>query len=178
MLSVIERVLLLKSMPFFQSMVVAQLHILANMCEENFFPAGTPLFSEGDPGGFLYVVVSGRVSIEQEKRKGSFVRLATIEAHSYLGESDFFDNNCRTQSAIAIQDTLALRLGREPLIALTRQYPDLGLELIKVLSARLREANERIAELTLAHPQKLHKLYDHLTGLSEPDRPQEGDTAR
>jgi translation initiation factor IF-2 len=35
---------------------------------------------QGDAGGALYVVVSGRVAIEQEKRKGSFVRLATVEA--------------------------------------------------------------------------------------------------
>jgi hypothetical protein len=32
-----------------------------------------------------------------------------------------------------------------------------------VLSARLREANDRIAELTRTHPRELHKLYDQLT---------------
>jgi CRP-like cAMP-binding protein len=96
------------------------------------------------------------------KRSSSPPRLATVEAGSYLGEADFFDNNARTNSAIAIQDTLALRLRREPLIALARQYPDLSLELINVLSVRLREANDRIADLTRAHPQKLQKLYDEL----------------
>ena len=154
----------LKDVPFFQGMTLEQLRVLANACEEEFFPAETRLFNEGDPGGVLYVIVSGRVGIEQEKRKGSFARLATVEAHSYLGEADFFENNCRTNSAIAIQDTLTLRLRREPVIALVRQYPDLSLELISALSVRLREANERIADLTRAHPQKLHKLYDQLTG--------------
>lgn len=162
MFSDIEKVIFLKEVPFFQAMTVEQLRVLASVCEEEFFPAGTRLFVEGDPGGALYVVASGRVGIEQEKRKGSFVRLATIESHSYLGETDFFDNNCRTNSAIAIQDTLTLRLRREPLIALARQYPDLSLELINVLSVRLREVNDRMAELTRAHPQKLHKLYDQL----------------
>jgi HEAT repeat protein len=162
MFSDIEKVIFLKEVPFFQAMTVEQLRVLASVCEEEFFPADTHLFVEGDPGGALYVVTSGRVGIEQEKRKGSFVRIATVEAHSYLGETDFFDNNRRTNSAIAIQDTLTLRLRREPLIALSRQYPDLSLELINVLSSRLREANDRIAELTRAHPQKLHKLYDQL----------------
>ena len=114
MLSIIERVIFLKEAPFFQGMTVEQLRVLANVCEEEFFPAETRLFDEGDPGGVLYVVVSGRVGIEQEKRKGSFARLATVEAHGYLGEADFFDDNRRTHSAIAIQDTLALRLRREP----------------------------------------------------------------
>jgi CRP-like cAMP-binding protein len=163
MLSAIERVIFLKEVPFFQGMTVDQLRILANVCEEEVFPSGAPLFNEGDPGGVLYVVVSGRVGIEQEKRKGSFARLATVEAHSYLGETDFFDNSRRSHSAIAIQDTLTLRLRREPLIALARQYPDLSLELINVLSDRLREANDRIAELTRIRPRELHKLYDQLT---------------
>jgi CRP/FNR family transcriptional regulator, cyclic AMP receptor protein len=162
MLSAIERVLFLKEVPFFQGMTVEQLRVLAEVCEEEFFSAEARLFVEGDPGGVLYVVVSGRVGIEQEKRTGSFARLATVEAGSCLGEADFFDAVPRTTSAIAIQDTLALRLRREPLIALARQHPDLSLELINVLSVRLREANDRIAELTRPRPRELHKLYDSL----------------
>jgi CRP-like cAMP-binding protein len=162
MLSAIEKIIFLKEVPFFQSMTVEQLRVLAGVCEEEFFPADTRLFNEGDAGGILFMVVSGKVGIEQEKRKGSFARLSTVEAHSYLGEADFFEDNPHTTSAIAIQDTLALKIRREPLIALARQHPDLSLELINVLSSRLREANERIAELTRAHPQKLNKLFDQL----------------
>jgi CRP-like cAMP-binding protein len=66
-----------------------------------------------------------------------------------------------------VQDTLALRLRREPLIALARQYPDLSLELINVLSARLRELNDRMADLTRTRPRALHKLYDQLDTASE-----------
>jgi CRP-like cAMP-binding protein len=172
MLSNIEKIILLKEVPFFQGMTLDQLRVLANVCEEEFFPAGTRPFNEGDPGGTLYVVVSGRVGIEQEKRKGFFARLATIEALSYFGETDFFDNNSRTNSAIAIQDTLTLRLRREPLIALARQNPELSLELINVLSLRLREANQRMAELTRVLPQGLHELYDNLAEIPENDPPE------
>lgn len=163
MLSAIEKVIFLKEVPFFQGMTVDQLRILANVCEEEYFPADTRIFSEGDPGGVLYIVVSGRVGIEQEKFKGSYARLATLDALHYFGETDFFDDSCRTNSAIAIRDTLTLRLRHEPLIALARLDPDLTLELINVLSMRLREANERIAELTRTHTEKLNKLYDQLS---------------
>ena len=175
MLSNLEKVILLKEVPFFQGMTVEQLRVLAGVCEEQFFSAGTRLFNESDPGGSLYVVVSGRVGIEQEKRKGFIARLATLEALAYFGETDFFDDNCRTNSAIAIQDTLALRLRREPLIALARQHPDLSLELINVLSLRLREANQRIGELTRVLPQQLHELYDNLAEGSEEDPPEGAD---
>ncbi len=160
LLSAIEKIIFLKEVPFFQGMTIDQLKVLANVCEEQLFEEDARIFNAGDPGGALYVVVSGRVGIEQEKRKGSFARLATIEAHSYFGEMNLFDNSPRSDAAIALQDTLTLRLRREPLIALARQYPDLSLELINVLSQRLREANDRVADLTRTRPRELHKLFD------------------
>jgi HEAT repeat protein len=160
LLSAIEKIIFLKEVPFFEGMTVDQLKVLANVCEEQLYEEDQHIFDSGDAGGALYVVISGRVAIEQEKRKGSFARIATIEAHSYFGEMNLFDNSPRSDTAIALQDTLTLRLRREPLIALARQYPDLSLELINVLSQRLREANDRVAELTRTRPRELHKLFD------------------
>jgi CRP-like cAMP-binding protein len=162
-LSTVRRITLLKEVPFCQGMTVEQLRILAAVCEEAFFPAGTRLFSENDPGGVLYVVVWGRVGIEQEKRQGSLARLTTVEARAFLGEADFFDGHPHTHAAIALQDTLTLCLRHEPLITLARQYPDLSLELINVLGERLRAASDRVAELTRTHPRALHRLFDQLT---------------
>jgi CRP-like cAMP-binding protein/HEAT repeat protein len=163
MFSVIEKIIFLKGVPFFQGMTINQLEVLANVCEEQFFAEDAPIFGQGDPGGVMYVVVSGKVGIEREaKRKGSTVRLATYGAHDYFGEMTVFDRSPRSAAAIALQDTLTLSLRREPLIALTRQYPDLSLELINVLSQRLREANEQISQLTRTRPREIHKLFDKL----------------
>jgi HEAT repeat protein len=159
-LSAVEKIIFLKEVPFFEGMTIDQLRMLADVCEEEFYAEDARIFNEGDPGGALYVVVSGRVGIESEKRKGSFARIATIEAHSYFGEITLFDNSPRTEAAIAIKDTLVLRLSREPLIALARQSPDVSLELITALSKRLGEANARIAELSRSRPRQLNKLFD------------------
>jgi CRP-like cAMP-binding protein len=160
MLSIVERIIFLKEVPFFQAMTIDQLKVLAGVCEEQLLEKEQKVFNQGEPGGALYVVVSGRVAIEQERRKGSFARLATVGAHSYFGELGLFDDSPRTTSAITLQDTLVLRLRREPLIALMRQHPDLSLKLINVLNQRLREANDRIAELAPNRPRELHKFFD------------------
>jgi CRP/FNR family transcriptional regulator len=176
MLSNLDKVILLREVPFFQKMTLEQLRILASVCEEKHFPAGSSLFVFGDPGGTLYVVISGRVGIELEKRTGFIARIATLEALSCFGETEFFDSHNRINSAIALQDTHVLCLQREPLVALTRQYPELSLELISVLATRLREANERVAELTRGLPQELQDLYDSLADLSDPDIPDQQGT--
>ncbi|HRQ22864.1 MAG TPA: Crp/Fnr family transcriptional regulator [Anaerolineales bacterium] len=159
MLSIIDRIIFLKEVPFFQGMDMDHLKALASLCEERLFEKGAYIFTDGDPGGILYVVVNGRVGIEQEKRAGSFVRISESEAYSYFGETDFFDNQPRTTAAVAIRDTLVLMLRREPVIEFAREDPNLAMELINILSERLRENNDRLAEMTRAQPRQLDKFF-------------------
>jgi CRP-like cAMP-binding protein len=144
-------------------MTVNQLEVLANVCEEELFEEDERIFDQGDPGGVLYVIVSGKVGIEREgTRKGSYVRLATLETHAYFGEMTLFDNSPRSAMAVALQDSLILSVRREPLIDLARQNPDLSLELINTLSQRLRESNDQIAKLSRTRPREIQKLFDRL----------------
>lgn len=162
-LSTIEKMMALKKVPFFQNMTIEQLTVVADVCEEMLVEEDTRIFEQDELGGALYVVVSGRVAIEREgRRRGSTVRLAEMGANSYFGEMSLFDGGPRSAAAVAIQGSLLLRLRREPLLALLRRYPDLSLELIDVLNQRLRDANERIAELSQSRPRELQKLYDKL----------------
>jgi hypothetical protein len=158
-ISLVERVIILKEISFFRSISITQLEMLAMVCEQKKYEKDTRIFKKGDPGGVLYIVVDGQVGIEQEKRIGSAL-LATIENGSYFGEMSLFDNSPRSASAIAITDCFVLELNRAPIIMLTMQNPDLALELINVLSQRIRETSDRVAETARSRPRELHKLYD------------------
>ena len=167
-LSVIERIIFLKQVTLFQSMTIEQLKVLASICEDEPVTQGSVIFNEGDPGGGVYVVVNGRVGIERAgERKGSIIRLANLEARASFGEMNMFEDSFRSASAVAIEDSLLLKLRSEPFMALIRQHPDMSLELIKVLSARLREADKQIAHLTRSTPRQLQKLYDRLEDTSD-----------
>jgi CRP-like cAMP-binding protein len=108
------------------------------------------------------------VGIERAgERKGSIIRLANLEARASFGEMNMFEDSPRSASAVAIEDSLLLKLRSEPFMALIRQHPDMSLEMIKVLSTRLREANDQIAHLTRSTPRQLQKLYDKLEGTSD-----------
>ncbi|MGB8215343.1 MAG: cyclic nucleotide-binding domain-containing protein [Anaerolineales bacterium] len=162
-LSIIERVTFLKQVSFFQYMTLDQLKALASICEEEFLQQGFCIFQEGEPGGTLYIVIEGHVAIEREgERKGSVVRLATMQAHSSFGEMNLFDNSPRSATATAVEDTRVLKLRNEPLIALMRQNPDMLVELIKVLNQRIREADDQITRLSRSRPRQLDRLYDKL----------------
>jgi CRP/FNR family cyclic AMP-dependent transcriptional regulator len=157
--SLVERVIILKEITFFHSISITQLETLAMVCEQKKYEKDARIFKKGDPGGVLYIVVDGQVGIEQEKRIGSAL-LATIENGSYFGEMSLFDESPRSASATAMKDCFVLELNRAPIIMLTMQNPDLALELINVLSQRIRETSDRIAEAARSRPRELHKLYD------------------
>jgi len=163
MLSAVEKVVFLKGVPFFQGMTVNQLKVLANVCDEELFPDNAVIFDEGSAGGKLYVIVSGKVGIERvNKATKKSARLNTLETRSYFGEATLFDNSPNTTTALALGETLTLRLRYEPLVALMQEYPELSLELIKVLSQRLRETGEQVATLSRTMSRDLHQVYDRL----------------
>jgi CRP-like cAMP-binding protein len=163
MLSVIERVIFLKEVPFFESMTIEQLRGLAGASEERTFDEDQQVFAEGDPGDALYVVIRGRVGIERSGvRPGAVVRLATLSSRQYFGEMSIFDGAPRSASAVALEPTLLLSLRRAPLLALARENPDLSLALIQVLSQRLRAANRQISARSKGRSRQLEKLYDKL----------------
>ena len=165
-LSTIERIIFLKQVAFFQNMTIDRLKALANICEEEFIPKSTTIFEEGAPGGVLYIVVNGRVAIERRgEHKGAVVRLAIMEAYSSFGEMSLFNSYPRSASVLTLEDTLVLKMNDKKLGILMRQYPDMALELIKVLSMRMRETNEQFARVNRSMSSQMHQVYDKLQGL-------------
>jgi CRP-like cAMP-binding protein len=164
MLSTIERVIFLKQVHFFEGMTIGQLRILAGVSEERTFARGEVIFEEGDTGDTLYIVVRGSVAIERSaERSESVVRLATFTSGQYFGEMSIFDEEPRSATAVSLELSLLLSLRRGPLMALIQENPDMSLELIRVLSSRLRDVNRRLAEAARGRPRVLQKVYDELS---------------
>jgi CRP-like cAMP-binding protein/HEAT repeat protein len=162
-LSVVEKAIFLKQIPFFAAMTVDQLRTLAGIVEEQHYEEGDLIFAEGEPGQALYVIVSGRVGIEREPKQGRVQRLETLTARQYFGEQTIFDGAPHENRAVAVGRVHVLSIRREPLMALIRRSPDLSLSLVTVLSQRLREADSKLAARTRVKPDQVMKLYDRLT---------------
>jgi CRP-like cAMP-binding protein len=163
MLTTIEKVIFLKEVPFFQSMSIDQLRVLASISEEQFCHENETVFKEGAYGDALYVIVNGEIAIQRQVKRGnrtSVTRLAALGPREYFAEMSIFDNESYSADAVAIKPTELLLIRQAPLVALIKHQPELALSLLKVLSLRLRRANEQLAEKTQAKPKQLIDLYD------------------
>lgn len=161
-LSLIEKVIFLKEVPFFHELSLQEISILAGISEEASYPAEHKIFSQGDNTKSLYLVVHGKVSVQQQTRTGSIVRLKTLEAKNYFAETSLFDGSPHQADIVTIEPVDILLIRQSTLFTLIRRRPDIGLSLLKALSQRLRETYAQVAQTERAKPQKLVSLYDKM----------------
>lgn len=111
------------------------------------YKTDTYIFREGDAGGDMYYILSGRVRVEKEaghlKKK-----LAELGPGDYFGEMAPLIDIPRTASVIAIEDSNIAVIDRETFCHLLVESRGVSLLLLREFSHRLKRTNESIEELT------------------------------
>jgi hypothetical protein len=138
-----ERLLALKKVPLFESLTLDQLDAVARLAEERVFQPGEVIMRQGEAGGELYLLLEGAVEVYKELGEAGRDRLRTIEAVGYFGEMAVLDDQPRSATVVARETSRLLALAGTSLKELIVQMPDIAFEILRVLSARLRSAEER-----------------------------------
>lgn len=129
----------LERVPLLQGCSADILEQLAEMTSEVEFGDGHPLVQQGQVGNGLLIIVSGGARIVAGSEE-----LARLGPGDFLGELAVIDQQPRSASAFAIGPTTCLALASWDLIALLEREPRLALNLLKQLTARLRQADDRL----------------------------------
>ena len=115
---------------------------------------GEVLFLEGDPGDGLYWIKEGVLVVLSGKLEDP--RLLTFRKKEHVvGEIALLEDIRRTASVVAISETHLKYLGKDKFQGFLSLIPGFGIDLMRMLSSRLREIKP--AEYSAG-------LYDHLTG--------------
>lgn len=140
-LSPMDRILFLRKVPIFADLPPTDLKQVASIGSEQLFSDGTVIAREGDRGDRLYVIVSGAVGIRSAGRV-----VATRSVGEFVGELALLTGEPRMATLVAVGETRCLCIGRRDLDAIIRDRPQVALEVIRVLGARLRDTT-RLAAL-------------------------------
>jgi len=95
---------------------------------------GTVLFSEGDEGDHLYVIVEGKLKLGTSSGDGRENLLSVLGPGEMFGELSLFDPGPRTATATAVTDVRLLSLGHDKVIPWVTQHPQVALDLLGRLS--------------------------------------------
>jgi CRP-like cAMP-binding protein len=110
---------------------------------------GDVLFREGDLSREMYIVQKGALEVFKTV-EGRKIVLATIERGSMAGEMSLLESLPRSASARAIGDTTLLVFEPGSFLLKIRRDPTFAFELMKHLSGRIRQTNEKLMVLVTA----------------------------
>ncbi|MEN8198655.1 MAG: Crp/Fnr family transcriptional regulator [Thermodesulfobacteriota bacterium] len=126
---------------------------------------GESVFFEGDPGNGFYMVASGKVKIFKTSLAGKEQILHIFGPREPFGEVPVFHGNPFPANAMALEKTELIFFPRRDFVELVHTMPSLVMNMLAVLSMRLRRFATQIENLSLKEVPA--RLAGYLLYLSE-----------
>lgn len=117
------------------------------------------LFAQGEPGDRLFVIIKGKLKVTVQTGGGKEAVLSILSAGEILGEMALLDGKPRSANVTAMEACELLAICREDFLAIAEARPKVLLQLMELLSSRLRATNHLLEDLHfLDFPSRLAKL--------------------
>ena len=139
----------LHTVPLFSSLDAEELQRFSELTREKFYPKGSVILFEDDPGDSLHIVRQGRVKVVLVGEDGREVILAVLGVGEHFGELSLIDDQPRSAHVIAMEDSTLLVLRRDDFRRRVDANPAVAWAMLVELSRRLRRADGKIGGLVL-----------------------------
>lgn len=111
--------------------------------------SGQVVFSAGDPGDGLYVVLEGRVKLSTITADGRELSFAHAVAGDVFGEIATLDGGPRTGDATVLSSGRGLALSRAALQELMSENAAIATAMVRFLCHRLRQTDHKLEAIAL-----------------------------
>lgn len=136
---------LLGRVPAFSALEQAHLERIAQLAVPRTFGPGETVFREGDASDTCYVVSSGHARAVRSHPDGRTITLATFGPGDIFGELALFEDERRSATVEAIEETGVVGVLGPDMRRLMAEHPQISMRLVVALGRRLREMNERLS---------------------------------
>lgn len=137
----------------FRGLAPRGLERIAAIAGEEVHDGGTLVFREGEIGDKLYFILDGKVRISRNLAGMGEEALAVLGPGDAFGEMSLIDDTPRSADAHVHEHCRLLVITREAFEDLLFIHKDLAYEIlwnfVKILSGRLREANDKMAFMSV-----------------------------
>jgi CRP/FNR family transcriptional regulator, cyclic AMP receptor protein len=129
---------LIGHIPLFRAVPPYRLRSIAHAAHRNRFSAGETVLRTGEMGSTLHVIRTGLMHVVRETAGGGTVILASLGPGEFFGELALFDNQPRSATVVAAEDSETLSLGRADILEVINRYPEVAQAFLSSICARLR----------------------------------------
>jgi CRP/FNR family transcriptional regulator, dissimilatory nitrate respiration regulator len=135
--------------PLFEGLPIDQMEDLVMIVTDQGFLKGQIIFSEGEEGNGFYVVIQGRVKVYKLSPDGKEQILHFFGPGEPFGEVPVFTGQRFPAHAEAMEESRILFFPKRSFVNLIKQNPALALNMLGILSKRLRRFTALIDDLSL-----------------------------
>jgi CRP/FNR family transcriptional regulator len=135
--------------PFLQSLPDADIDCLLSIALTKAYKKGEPIFSEGEHANGFYIVAEGKVKIFKLSIDGKEHILHIFGPGNPFGEVPVFAGKAFPANAMTLAKSTLIFLPREAFVGLITANPSIALNMLAILSLRLREFTVQIEHLSL-----------------------------
>ena len=140
---------LLRQVPLFSGLDEEDIQSLIGAVTRRKYPRDAVIFFESDPGDAMFMIIAGRVKVTILSDDGREIILSILSDRDFFGEMALLDNEPRSATAIAVQDTEVAVIHQKDFLSIVEKRPRVAINLLSALSDRLRKANHQIGSLAL-----------------------------
>ena len=140
---------IIESTNLFKGLPQEQIDIILDMTIEKQFVRGETIFFEGDEAKGFYIVTGGQVKVFKMNPLGKEHILHIFGAGEPIGEVPVFHNQPFPASAEALVKSRLIYFPRKDFVNLIEKHPSVSLNMLALLSMRLRQFASQIENLSL-----------------------------
>ncbi len=139
----------LKQVPLFADLADEDLRELIAVAKRRIFRSGEVIFHREDHGQVLYVIKEGKVKISLISPEGQEISLVVFGKGECFGEFAILDGLPRSADAVALERVECYTLQRSDFHKAIMKNPKIAIQVLEVLSKRLRTTDQMIEDPTL-----------------------------
>ncbi|EMJ88140.1 PP2C family protein-serine/threonine phosphatase [Leptospira meyeri] len=142
----------------------ADLSFLKKEMKKVQFPKGSLVIQQYSLGGSFYFIESGRVEVWKylDESKQEILVIGDLSTGDYFGEIALIDSAPRTVNITAKENLVLYELTSEDFHRLLQSSPELTLTLLKLLTARIRNAEQRENQVLIQKNKELRRQNETL----------------
>jgi len=141
----------IKSIPYFSGLSPAQLDSLKGLIFETTAERGKFILLETEPADALYIVFSGVVKVFKTSADGREQILQIVRPGESFNDAPVFDGGPNPASAQAMGSVVLYGIKNSDMGAILRTHPQVALNVIRVLSQKLRHLVSLVEDLSFRH---------------------------
>lgn len=157
--------------PLFGGLSKEQLVQIGGIAQYQSYQRGEAIFWEGDPAVGFHVVADGKIKVYKTSLEGKEQILHIYGPGQPFGEVPVFSGSRYPANAMAIGKSRTIFFPRQDFVNLISEHPSLALNMLAVLSLRLRQFTVQVENLSLKEvPARLASYLLYLA--AEQNRPE------